>query len=368
MDTETLRLFLKNNLLFSSEAAQILGVSRPTITNLKNAGELLCVSESSKGDLYLLQDIMKYKQKRDGIQAFLPPEPLFHSTASQLNSKWLQESIRKMGRVEQIHIYFEDKDAILDGFFYVSQTSQYGKLSFVYAPRFILIDEYKKQLWLSCATAGYTGAGSRTSERILKKLPEIAGIQIPPLSEEMIYQLFEHRRVKYLLQQDDWEVIGEDSLFQPRRLGIKEEFPARFYWYDDRLVLLQEDSFRGDKSDALQLLQHYARFIPNPIAFVYYPNIELAMEHDRFDPLAREGLHKVIYRLIIRDLSGRELWLIPQIEENVTFSRQQSVHELLKYCGFDMQAVNDKSRFSNWINAFIQPKAEDQIIVGRRKP
>lgn len=368
MDTETLRLFLKNNLLFSSEAAHLLGVSRPTITNLKNAGELLCVSESSKGDLYLLQDVMKYKQKRDGLQAFLPPEPLFHSTSSQLDIKRLQENLGIMGRVEQIHIYFEQKDAIIDGFFYVSKTSQYGKLSIVHAPRFIIIDEYKKQLWLNCATAGYTGSGSRTSERILGKLPLMVSIEVPALSEEMINKIYEHRRVKYMLDQDDWESFGEDSLFQPRSLGIKEEFPARFYWYEDRLVLLQENSYSGEKSDALQLLQHYARFIPNPVAFIYYPSVDLAMAHDRFDPLAEEGRHRAVYRLIIRDMSGRELWLTPEIEEDGGFPKQNSIHELLKYCGFNLQTINDKSRFSNWINAFIQPKTEEQVIVGDREP
>lgn len=70
---EELAAILAYNLLTPGEAAELLSVSKASMTNLKNRGSLQPAKVSSSGQvMYLRSDILKYKQRKEKGNKELP--------------------------------------------------------------------------------------------------------------------------------------------------------------------------------------------------------------------------------------------------------------------------------------------------------
>ncbi|QNR65325.1 hypothetical protein IAQ67_15620 [Paenibacillus peoriae] len=364
-DQNTFKLFLKNNLLYASEVTKILEISRSTLSLLKKNGELPAVIESTSGDIFLKQDVRAYLDRKNKLASTNLPTPKFHDTKTELNQDELQQNLAKMGRIETIYAYFDQDDAIIDGFYFIDDDKQLGALKWLQAPRLILIDEYGEQYWLHCGTAGYIGGGSRRTEEILQSLPSEGPAAVPEIPGELIELIFKHHIVKFVLDGIEWRCYPKQSMFLTKNL--KEKVPASLYWYNDHLVLLQMTTPNGeDNEDTMQMLKHYSEFIKNPVSFIFYPNIEEAMKVDRFNPTDSLFNSPEVYQLIIKDISGRELWLALDIYSQSPFHKPQSLKALLEYCGFNVNEQGISGRFIEWLKVRISNNTEP--IQGTRDP
>lgn len=61
MSNEELRDFIKNEVLFASEVADLLHVTRQHVLNIVCQGKLVPVKKSRVGNLYLKKDVIEYK-------------------------------------------------------------------------------------------------------------------------------------------------------------------------------------------------------------------------------------------------------------------------------------------------------------------
>lgn len=67
-DVETLKIFLKEELLNSAETAETLGITRQALHSLVKRGKMVPVKEASKDRLFLREDVEKRKKESETLK------------------------------------------------------------------------------------------------------------------------------------------------------------------------------------------------------------------------------------------------------------------------------------------------------------
>ena len=120
----------------------------------------------------------------------------------------------------------------------------------------------------------------------------------------------------------------------------------------------------------LEVIEKYRVFILCPQEIIVYPTKEHARDFG-YIGLNRGYLDEEVYRLIIRDSTGRELWLNPIIDNDKPIYQQNNICELLNYCGFDLDIKenNTNSKFFTWLNTtlrVIRPEPQKPIVISKK--
>lgn len=370
-------LYLKRNLLFTHEVAFKLNKSKQTVLNLQHTGELVPVKSMANSNVYLWEDVLAYMDKAGLLRVSKPNLPAFmcESSTSGKNVMFAKEHLPLMKKIVRVSVYSERIDAALENYYLVSDRQRQGDLVGVDVPLMILHDEAGQEMWLPGCGCGYRGAGPNASIRVLSLIDGI--------SEADSKLVNNHRIVKYIRNEDNaWDVYGVDSHF-----GLTEDsntyddvlehrrINAKLFSHRDGLTLIQDktDYLMHDKSPEQRVLEKFSAFIPNPIEFTLFLSYEQAIERGYYDPYHHygHGQSGQAYRLIIKDVSGRQLWLDPNMEENKHLSRQPHLLPLLQACGFEISEETLDEKLKGWFKAILNkvepPDEEGPIVVKKSK-
>lgn len=347
--------FLSRNILFTHEVAEKLNVSRQRVSMLNREGELVPIKNTSNGAVYLLQDVLQYMEKK-GISPKYEnpnkPKYICNKTYTDQNVLYAKKYIKELGNIERVSIFNKPIDAAIENYFLPLEEYRYGELINLYIPQMIIHDSDGNQMWLNACNCGYLGKGTRGTEELLQD------IGIPQI---LIESIFENTIVKYVRNEDGvWEVNVRNSDF---RVTEKEytyaDTKVNIYWHQGRLSLLQA---KTQKSNLKAILNKYWAFIPHPVEYILFSNDEQAIDNGFFDPSVNTGYTSGAYKIILRDYSGRQLWLDIYMEKGKPLGRQSELRNILDMCGFEKIEDN---KLSDWFGLLLN---RVEITTGTRKP
>lgn len=372
------RDFIKHNVLTSSEVAELIQITRQRVSAIVKSGEIEPIKQTSQGMLFLRSDIEAYKKKKElGYTAPLVNSfyPLYDGSGSTHKSiEFFKENIEKLDRIESIFIFFDEIDAAIKHFFMASDLVKQGELRHVVTPHFVIKDINGQELWLGGCNCGYGGTGPHGSRTVLSMLRDSNRLSNFNYSDEQIDEILYNRVVNIFIDSEgNTEVIKRQSLVDES--FVKRDFTARLYLFRNYLVLLQDTCSIWNKNDKypLGVIEKYRAFISDPQEIMIFPTIEQARDAG-YIGLNRGYLHQEIYRLVIRDSSGRELWLKPLIDCEKPLYKQNNICELLKSCGFkvDIEDNNNSttSKLLCWLNTtlrVVRPEPPRPILIRKNR-
>ncbi len=340
---------LENNLMTSAQVCTLLGISKSNLARVVDAGRLPVGYASSLGNLFFRDTVEEYHAKR-GVEPVAShsaqPHAILHKT--RFDPDEFMPALEGFGRIERIHIYFDDFDAAIDGF-YQKREKRWSMMPNggwpIHCPRIVLIDKHQQQIWSMCGSTGYRGTGVSHSLRMLRWLAN--NTPMPEIGEQLLEQLYEHRVIEFVLEETGWEVYGKDNVSQPIALDdAYHEYPAtRLIDYQGNLALLQIDESMTPGERTRQMVERYHSFIPQPVIYRYQTQAHVPVDVST----ATE------YPLIIRDQSGRELWL--RLDHSLSQADQdRTVKELLAIAGIDVDVSElQPSVLKKWMTKLLSP-------------
>lgn len=342
--------YLEYNLLPASQVCTLLGISKTQLTRIVEAGHLPIGFSSSQGNLFFrdkVEDYLHTKQPHVKIEESTHPVAFLQKTRFDVDE--FLTVIGKLGRIVRIHVYYDDVDAALDGFYQVRETPSWwsmipaGGLP-IHCPRVVLIDEHGRELWSLGGSTGYQGAGTNNSVRMLRWLGQ--NTPMHPLDEDDLKQLYAHRIIEFVWSENHWVVIGKDSGMSPQAADTDYDLPGgQLMEHNGHLALFQRRGVVQREVMVHQLIEHYRFFIPDPVTYRY-----LSKEQAPVDSTTGQQ-----YSLIIQDKSGRELWLLLH-EDWSQAERSQTVHHLLTAAGLHVDPSElQSSRIKQWISKLLTP-------------
>lgn len=338
-----IKTLIRNNVITTAQAAEILQVSKQAIGDFVKSGELEPVLSTTQGTMFLRSDVRELYKKR-----CLGDNPLFKNRIKPIlfRAEFIDENIElfkenggKFGSANAIYIFFNEFDAILNNFYQISNEFYYGELQNLEVPHMVIKNDNMEELWLMGCNCGYIGTSPRRTEKILKNYN---------IKEESIDSIFHNRVVKYFKNEDEqWEVHAHDSELKDM---FNSEVKADIYMFRNELVLIQDYSYNVNIDiEPERILEKYRAFIPNPIEAVIM-NKEQAKLNGFVGP---GNFHKEqIYRLVIKDATGRQLWLNTYIDNEKPLYKQNNIVQFLKYCGFNLEEEKRKT-FSNLVKDWL---------------
>lgn len=360
MKRDEYKQFLGRNVLFTQEVAEKLNVSRQRVSKLSKEGKLVPFKSNANGAIYLWRDVLEYMEEKGITPRYeYPRKPRFlcHNSGTYRNVEYAKTHLLEMKEIERVSIYFEEIDAAVENYFFISDEYSHGDLRFLEVPHMVLVDVNGDEMWLPGCNCGYGGTGPSGSEDVLK----IIGVP-----KELQEYVCKYPVVKYVKNESgEWEVNYRKSDFDFRSGGY-DRAHAHMYWHQGRLTLLQDKSDRH--SDSRCVLEQYWAFIPHPVEYRLFATNEQAIGNGYFDPGYRSAYYGGAYKLIIRDYSGRQLWLDPYVENGKNLKKQLAVRDILEICGFELDVKATDMRIMQWLELLLRPVNENTVIIGKRDP
>ncbi|MCY9592971.1 hypothetical protein [Paenibacillus chitinolyticus] len=364
MEGNPFKRFLARNVLLTHEVAEKLNVSRQRISILHKEGELVPIKSTANGSVYLLQDVLRFMEKKGMLPRYenpTPPKYACETSGTHENIAYANKHIGQLNSIERVSIFFEQIDAAVENYFLPLEKYRYGDLISLSIPHMVIRDSDGNEMWLPGCNCGYGGTGPHGSEKVLQL------IGVPKALRENV---FYHPVVKYVKNENgNWEVNVRKSEFDFRSISSIDDLEAaqaNMYWHQGRLTLLQDK--RYSRSKPQHVLEKYWAFIPHPIEYILFSEDEQAIDNGFFDPSNQYGHKHGAYRLIIRDYSGRQLWLDPYIAKNKSLVKQPELKDILEVCGFDIGKEKSDQKLSRWLELLLKKVEPSEPIVGRRHP
>lgn len=357
--------FLSRNILLTHEVAEKLNVSRQYISNLRKEGELVPIKSTANGSVYLLQDVLEFMERKGMLPHYENPKsPMFvcKESSTSHNVDYAKKNIYQLGSIERVSIFNKNIDAAIENYFLPLYEYRYGDLISLSIPHMVIHDSNGNEMWLTGCNCGYDGTGPRGSAELLNL------IGIP---NDLIKELFNYPVVKYVKNENgEWEHNVRESDFDFRstlKSGDLENARANMYWHQGRLTLLQ-DKLYNRRSNSQHVLEKYWAFIQHPTEYILFSEKKQAIDYGYFDPSNQNGFNDGAYRLIIRDYSGRQLWLDPHVDKNKSLEKQPELKYILEACGFDTEKENANRGLSSWLGTLLKRVEPSDPMVGRRNP
>lgn len=349
MNRDDLKYFLSQNLLTTAQATEVLGMSKQLLAHYVKNGTIEPILETTQGYLYLKSDLDRFNQER--IKMLFCDEKddqnvLFCTRGvTHICENFFFENRCFLGDITCVSIFFESFDAIINGNYRKAATNEMmpGMCS-LEVPHMVIRDTAGKEIWLTSCNCGYGGTGPNGSKRILEK------IGVPATLSENVYY---HDILHFFWDVDSgWQVRYEKSHIREYETSIPQYKVNNFYadivLHDDNLILMEKSHhYHFFDRDPKIFLEKYSQFVPNPIRIMLL-TIEQAKQLGYVD--YRKFGDAQAYNLIVKDSSGRELWLTIDVDDNRPFTKQYTLLDLLTRCGFELSTTDTlPDRIKKWL-------------------
>jgi len=338
-----LKTLLEHQLITSAKAAEMLEISKQRLLNVVKSNGIEPIHQSSQGNLFMRSDILKLKNGTIETRKKMPV--LFNDRSTMYARGKIDEVINTLDEITHIFVYFDSFDAILDGFYLVSE-NDLSDLKNLKSARFIIRDINGNEAWFTNLNCGYGGEGPTGSKAVLEKLgvPEDKSIYVTDSRYDM---------VKYFK--------NEEGLFEVHKnrsdITRQTECDGALYYHKGKIVCLQdEDNYLSYMDNKIKFLYEYSSIVPNPTNIILFNSRESAIEHGYF---SKDFFgNDIVYQVILCDQLGRELWLCPPVHNNSALKYQKNINEILEFCGLDVKYEENKQKYPkiilDWLN--IKPK------------
>ncbi len=351
-----IREIAKNNVLATDEVCDILGITRQQVSNLVKKGKLEPLKTTKSENLFWKPEILTMLQRRKCITTEDLHHEILGSTTRRAISAFYELGIDKED-VYEIYVYFEDMDAIQDGFFCLQNEYIPDVLCPINAPTFVIIMYDGTQYWFNGLNCGYGGEGPNGTETVLRDLG-VAEKKIETINELICVSA----RIHIKRNGTKWDIESNARTYEEVQIGHK--FPAHFYMYNRSIVLVQTEYspqyWMRIEENPIEYLQVYERYIKDPSQVVFLSR-EDALETGHF--VSSMGF-TVIYQLIIKDISGKELWLSYPVEEK-PIQKQQKLIDMLESMGMTLKDRNLPDRIKEWL--FRTPRLTSCVAMKKGK-
>jgi len=315
---------LQKELLTSSQAAELLEVTKQRFGVIAKNKNLEPVHQSTQGKLYLRRDIERIKNGSNQLRS--KKEPVFFEKSGSTNRAILEFKKHRhlMGEITHIFVYLSQLDAILDGFYIILDNTLSDKQT-IDVPNFILRDCNGQEMWFSGLNCGYKGEGPTGSSKV---------IQLVGLDKEIADVVREnHDSVKYFKDANGkFEVHCNKS-----EIKRVTDNSIKFHYWKGKLIFLQErENYLRFDNNSVNFLQEYKALIPNISDVILFNSKDEAKEQGYY--INNISGDEIIYQIIIRDESNREVWLCPEISKSIeSLKYKKDIQEILSLCGLHIE-------------------------------
>lgn len=320
--SELIKAWVQKEVLTPQEVGKLLGVSRQQISNLVAQGKLVPVKSVPGCNLFLLEDVEKYRIEKTRSYT-LVPKTIYGSGITRHCTEYVQEQLKDVDKIVAVYIYFDDYDAIMDGFYTTRKIVKRDKLMSINAPTFIIKYEDLEEIWFRGFNCGYGGVGPSGSETTLIK------IGVPPDMARMVYS---SNVIKYYKEGGTWNYTAEWRFDDEGRVKPLRNFDRPHYIFNNNLVITQEHCgvFWKD-CDPLSFVKKNLGFLSEPYQIVIYSRAK-AIETGHY---ILSNVEEQYFCVIIKDRSGKEMWLDCPVDEKKSIARQLHLKELFEFLEVD---------------------------------
>lgn len=340
------RLAALRNILTTEETCNILGRSRQQLNNILKNGDISVFKSTSNGNLFWRPEVYELLRKINRER----PREIHKIYGHSTDKSW--EAYKDLNldkeEIDQIFVFFSHRDAILKNFYNVNEVEMPDTLTMVEAARFIIVMNDGREYWFDGFTCGYSGQGCGGTEDVLSDL----GILEKEYPVNPI--ISSSRMLHFWRDNGTWQHIGSESVTEEHHmdsfserdlLGIEE----CFYRYNGHLVLTQGARYRsvfGEiKEPSKEVLLKSLYFVPNPVS-VEFLSKEEALSTGHFENRYGET---ILYQVVIKDVSDRELWLNYPFEK-LPEKKQHSMKELMDVLGVKLKDQTVPEKIVGWLS------------------
>ncbi len=338
---------LNFNLMTTTEAASYLHMSRQRLGVLVKENKIVPIKKFPQGMIFLRSDIYDYKNKNKQMHR----EVIFSefNGITRQSIEFYKQYIYQLDEIQYIFICFDDFDAIIRDFyeednFFFSET-----LRGIKVPSLVIRDINGKEIWLSGCKCGYGGTGPRGTIDILTDLMNKNLISLSVNSSELKDIIHTYRMIEIFFDRDSDHsefVFKESGRAEP--YDFKGPLESSIYMKNSVPVLLQKNKAMTDNEE--MFFNVFRDFVPEPIQIMIYKDKRAAREDGYV--LNDDVLSKRVgpFQLIIKDRSGRELWIQASLSKDIPIEKQTNIHNILSECGFEIKNEESTNAIVKWMN------------------
>ncbi|MCF8568162.1 hypothetical protein LLE49_25895 [Alicyclobacillus tolerans] len=349
---EDLRTYVASNVVTVNEAAELLGVTRSHVTHLIRTEVLHPIKQSGSVSLLLKQDVIDYGNKSIDLERLL--RPAIYDFSGREIWDFISQDPNFLKEVRWAKAYFNDWDAAIDGYYSV-RDDYFGPLQQIDSPTLVLGLSSGLEIWTTSGNCGYFGHTPRQTEEILKS----AGF--PDRDLQLLYS---SRYVEFGRGREPNAFPREKDEADDSRPFARAE--AGIYFYKDHLVVAQTQRFA---SDALATLQEFSYFLPHPTEIRIYTYQQAIIENLVVPGNPYALGQPDVYRVIIKDASGREIWLSPlhrDFKNKLDVYSISSMRDILRLCEMEVpEGIEER-----WLHKLLRviiPTAKDPIVISTKQ-
>lgn len=325
------------NIMTTVEVANFLGVTKQMISILVRENKLPYLKEFKNGFIFFKPDVISYKNKfaterNSDIE-------LYFTGHSPSTLNYALNWCEKAGELETIELYFWNFEALLDGYYFVNNDNLPNLPNNISLPTCVITSKRNKKLFVNGFNCGYPGTGPRFSSEFINKITNLRDMDRIIASNQII---------KFFNNGTEWNYNCPNSRFPHNYSVDKNRIDTLFHFksINKNIVVAQKRTTNFDLSptDFLSLAK---LFIPNPQKMYFFKTHKEAKENGYF--LINNKLDENIYRIVIIDQNGNQLWLNEYSDAMLSLENNTSIKKLIEASGFEIPKVKLNEEILNWI-------------------
>lgn len=309
---------VEHEVMTPAEVGEMLGVSRQQVSNIVARGKLPVAKSVPGCTLFLRDDVEEYLIKRKKVNVIFPKDIFEGSTHTCID---YIRTLPARNTIGAVFLFFHPEDAINAGFYTTREVAKKDVLSEIKVPQCVLKYDDLTEVWIQGITCGYTGIGPGGAYDMLT---EILGVA--PDEAEAVYT---HKKIRYIRDFSEWICSADDGLY-PSEKEKMDQIPlgdqAAYYLFNGNITVLR------DHVQVQWLYDDAAQFVKSQLSFVGTPSSVTLMDREtcyKTGHFIASTAGDKIYSVIVKGLSGREVWLDIDVKENIALKDQQTVMDLL---------------------------------------
>lgn len=351
--------YVKANIYTTNEASEFIGVTRQMLINYVNQGKLEPLKLMSNGPVFYKPDLVKLNEERYKERKIVNSKPerkIYGKGNTRESLEWFNKIVLEKDKVASVRLYFEEEEAIQDGFYCMSE-SGYSDLPIpVQGPNCIIKYKSGDEVWFGGFNCGYMGTGPNGSVKILTELG---------VDEKMSKELYGASVIEFYKDDEAWnyQIIRLRELETKNNMFHMQKISSDYYFYDGNLVLAFRNSgtlFRFSDEVPEEFIEINNTFIPKPVSAEILTK-EYAINSGHY--VINFG-QQTLFQIVLKDMSGKEIWMPCVVEENVPVTRQDNIKEILRKFGIEIsfkQSMKEEVKY--WMN--IQPRIENKTVYNK---
>ncbi|PGL78059.1 hypothetical protein CN931_23895 [Bacillus sp. AFS054943] len=339
---------INQNLLTSTDAANLLNVSKQRLGVIARKHNLQTALKTTQGKFYFRSDILDILRNGTNI-ANIKTSPIIFDTDSNIYNAVteLEKHKNKLDEIVQILVYHHRLDALLDGFYTICEDDLDIKKR-ILSPRFVIRDINGQELWFNGFACGNEGIVTTITTKVIESLGVDAQLAKKITTNTKSIQFIKENKNKFNV------ILNKENIINTHCYSTVP------LYLNNRIIFLQdEQKLFNHLDDLTNTLNHYYSIVPNIKEIVLLKSKESALSigYSRFN---EEG-HKTIYQIILRDQSNKELWLPlanPSLQDSFYYS--STLKQVFIYSGIPIRE-NEKlpTHLTTWLKSFARIIATD---------